>query len=64
MGNLLKRKILFLLLAVATVSVIGGGPALMTTRVTIHNVGTIRTVRVGVYSDESCTSALSSFDWA
>lgn len=63
MENLLKRKILFLLLAIGVVSVIGGGVALITTRVTIRNVGTIKTVGVGLFQDKNCTTALSSFDW-
>lgn len=64
MENLLKRRILFLLLVAMAVSVIiGGGLALLTKRVTISSTGTIKALGIGIYSDKECTHAVSSFNW-
>lgn len=31
--------------------------------VTVHNVGTIKAIGVGVFSDSACTQVLSTIDW-
>lgn len=63
MQNLLKKRTLLLILAVIAVLVTGSGLALRTIRVTIRNVGTIKTLGVGVYEDINCADALPSIDW-
>ena len=63
MARVSKTKTPLLILIVIAVLVTGSGLALTTIRVTIHNVGTIKTIGVGVYLDINCTNALSSLDW-
>ncbi len=58
-----KRTTLTLTLAIIAVLVIGNELALQTTKIVIRNVGTIKTLGVGVYRDENCTNILTSFDW-
>ncbi len=52
-----------ILAAALAIVVIIAAAIILSMVVTVHNVGTIRAVGIGVFSDSACTQTLSSIDW-
>lgn len=68
MVNVMNRKGLLIVAIVAvalcaTVPVVLESIAALTQTKTLPNVGTIKTVGVGIYSDQACLNSISSIDW-
>jgi hypothetical protein len=64
----MKRKDLVIVAMVAValcavVPVVFESIAALTQTKTVPNVGTIKTIGVGIYSDQACVNSISSIDW-
>jgi len=55
--------IIFLLLTLGMITFNGTIKGLLTKTVTLPSQGTVKGIGVGVYSDSSCSSKVSSIDW-
>lgn len=57
-----RKHILLIFLAIALAST-ASGLALLSTRITISNVGTVKAIGVGIYWDIGCSNRVTSVDW-
>jgi len=55
--------IIFLLLTLGMITFNGTIKGLLTKTLTLPSQGTVKGIGIGVYSDSSCTSKVSSIDW-